>query len=84
VFDPDEYPPRLGLSAAQEVVLCLYLMEEAITKGLNEGVAAIMVEPIMGNGGHIVHAKAYHEGLLVSCELVRDRQAKTPSLRAAA
>ncbi|MDD9720669.1 hypothetical protein PVW51_08185 [Sulfitobacter sp. PR48] len=58
VFHPDEYPPRLTLSAAHEVALCLYLMEEAITKGLNGGVAAIMVEPIMGNGGHIVHAKA--------------------------
>ncbi len=65
---PDEYRPRLGLSPAQEVALCLELMEDTITKGVDGGVAAIMVEPIMGNGGHIVHAKAYHEGLREICD----------------
>lgn len=65
---PDEYRPRLGMAIEQEVALCLELMEDTITKGVDGGVAAIMVEPIMGNGGHIVHPKSYHQGLRDICD----------------
>ncbi|GGG68636.1 aspartate aminotransferase family protein [Salipiger pallidus] len=65
---PDAYRPRLGLTVDQDVDLCLQLMEDTITKGVDGGVAAIMVEPIMGNGGHIVHPKRYHQGLRDICD----------------
>ena len=65
---PDEYRTRLGMPIEQEVELCLQLMEDTITKGIDGGVAAIMVEPIMGNGGHIVHPKSYHQGLRDICD----------------
>ena len=64
----DEYRTRMGMSIEQEVELCLSLMEDTITKGVDGGVAAIMVEPIMGNGGHIVHPKGYHQGLRDICD----------------
>ena len=38
---PDAYRPRLGMSIEQEVELCLSLMEDTITKGVDGGVAAI-------------------------------------------
>ncbi len=65
---PDVYRPRLGLPLEREVELCLSLMEDTITKGVDGKVAAIMVEPIMGNGGHIVHPRSYHQGLREICD----------------
>ncbi len=37
-------------------------------QGVDGGVAAIMLEPIMGNGGHIVLPKAFHEGVRKICD----------------
>lgn len=65
---PDAYRPRMGMALEQEVALCLSLLEDTITKGVDGGVAAIMVEPIMGNGGHIAHPKSFHQGLRDICD----------------
>ena len=64
---PDAYRPRLGLPIDKEVALCLDLLEDTIVKGVDGTVAAVMLEPIMGNGGHIVHPRSFHEGVREIC-----------------
>ncbi len=64
---PDSYRPRMGMDIEAETRLCLNLLEDTITKGVDGGVAAIIIEPILGNGGHIVVGKAYLEGLREIC-----------------
>ncbi|MEP9387681.1 aspartate aminotransferase family protein [Mesorhizobium sp. KR9-304] len=65
---PDAYRPRMGMDVEQESALCLSLIEDTVTKGVDGGVAAIMVEPIMGNGGHIVHPASFHKGVREICD----------------
>lgn len=64
---PDAYRPRMDMDIEQESALCLSLLEDTIIKGVDGGVAAIIVEPIMGNGGHIVHPKSFHQGIRDLC-----------------
>lgn len=64
---PDSYRPRMGMDNDAETRLCLNLLEDTITKGVDGGVAAVIIEPILGNGGHIVVGKAYLEGLREIC-----------------
>jgi 4-aminobutyrate aminotransferase-like enzyme len=65
---PNDYRPRMGMTSEQETALCLQLLEDTIDKGVDGGVAAIMLEPIMGNGGHIVLPKAFLEGVRKICD----------------
>lgn len=65
---PDPYRPRLGLDPETDVQLCLSLLEDAIDRGVDGGVAAIMMEPIMGNGGHIVLPHSYLKGVREICD----------------
>ena len=65
---PDAYRPRMGMDVEQESALCLSLIEDTVTKGVDGGVAAMMVEPIMGNGGHIVHPTSFHKGIREICD----------------
>lgn len=64
---PDSYRPRLDLDVETESRLCLQLLEETILKGVDGGVAAIMLEPIMGNGGHIVLPVSFLKGVREIC-----------------
>lgn len=64
---PDPYRPRLGMDIEAESKLCLQLLEETITRGVDGPVAAIMLEPIMGNGGHIVLPVSFHRGVREIC-----------------
>lgn len=64
---PDPYRPRMGMDVETDTQLCLHLLEETITKGVDGGVAAIMLEPIMGNGGHIVLPVSFHKGVREIC-----------------
>jgi 4-aminobutyrate aminotransferase-like enzyme len=64
---PDPYRPRKGLTVEQDSALCLDLLEDTITKGVDGGVAAIMLEPIMGNGGHIVLPRSFLQGIRDIC-----------------
>lgn len=64
---PDPYRPRLGMDVEAESKLCLQLLEETIDKGVDGGVAAIMLEPIMGNGGHIELPRSFLEGVREIC-----------------
>jgi 4-aminobutyrate aminotransferase-like enzyme len=65
---PYPYRTRLGLPPDQEAVLCLELLEDVITKGVDGGVAALMMEPIQGNGGHIEFPAVYYDGVRELCD----------------
>jgi 4-aminobutyrate aminotransferase-like enzyme len=65
---PYPYRTRMGLSPDQEALLCLGLLEETILRGVDGGVAAVMMEPIQGNGGHIEFPRAYLEGVREICD----------------
>ena len=60
---PDPYRPRRGMDVEQDSALCLQLLEDTIQKGVDGGVAAIMLEPILGNGGHIVLPRSFLSGV---------------------
>ena len=64
---PDPYRPRLGMDVEQDSALCLGLLEDTILKGVDGGVAAIMLEPILGNGGHIVLPRSFLRGVREIC-----------------
>jgi 4-aminobutyrate aminotransferase-like enzyme len=64
---PYPYRARLGLSPEQEALLCLELLEDVITKGVDGQVAALMMEPIQGNGGHIEFPAEYYHGVRELC-----------------
>jgi 4-aminobutyrate aminotransferase-like enzyme len=65
---PYPYRARLGMSPEQEAELCLDLLEGTITRGVDGGVAAVMMEPIQGNGGHIEFPQNYYEGVRELCD----------------
>lgn len=65
---PDPYRPRLGLDLETESRLCLQLLEDTIERGVDGGVAAIMLEPIMGNGGHIMLPRSFLAGIRDICD----------------
>lgn len=65
---PDPYRPRMGMDVETDSRLCLSLLEDTIEKGVDGGVAAIMLEPIMGNGGHIVLPLSFLQGIREICD----------------
>ncbi|MCW2986704.1 MAG: Acetylornithine aminotransferase [Conexibacter sp.] len=68
VAHPDPYRPRAGLDAEAESQLCLQLLREVIEKGVDGDVAALMMEPIQGNGGHIEFPMSYYRGVREICD----------------
>jgi 4-aminobutyrate aminotransferase-like enzyme len=65
---PFLYRSRLDLRPETESQLCLSLLEEAIAKGVDGPVAAIIMEPIQGNGGHNAFALSYYESARWICD----------------
>lgn len=65
---PDPYRPRAGLTPEQDAQLCLDLIEDMIVKGLDGPVAAIMMEPVQGNGGHIEFPRPFYAGVRALCD----------------
>ena len=65
---PYPYRTRLGMDAEAESQLCLSLLEDTITKGVDGPVAAVMMEPIQGNGGHIEFPRSYYKGVREICD----------------
>ncbi len=65
---PDCYRPRPGLTPEQDAGLCLALLRDTITKGVDGPVAAIIYEPIQGNGGHNEFPPNWHQGLRQICD----------------
>jgi 4-aminobutyrate aminotransferase-like enzyme len=64
---PDAYRPRLGLTPEQDSQLCLGLLEDMIVKGVDGPIAAFMMEPIQGNGGHNEFLPSYYKGVRDIC-----------------
>jgi acetylornithine/succinyldiaminopimelate/putrescine aminotransferase len=56
------------MDSETESQLCLSLLEDAITKGVDGPVAAVMMEPIQGNGGHIEFPRSYYKGVREICD----------------
>ena len=65
---PDCYRPRRGLTPEQDAELCLDLLRDTITKGVGGKVAALIYEPIQGNGGHNEFPAEWHRGLREICD----------------
>jgi len=65
---PDCYRPRPGLTPDQDAELCLGLLRDTITKGVDGPVAALIYEPIQGNGGHNEFPARWHQGLREVCD----------------
>ena len=65
---PDCFRPRTGLTPEQDADLCLDLLRDTITKGVDGPVAALIYEPIQGNGGHNEFPANWHRGLREVCD----------------
>lgn len=65
---PDTYRPRRGLPPEEDAELCLDLLRDTITKGVDGEIAALIYEPIQGNGGHIEFPGNWHRGLREVCD----------------
>jgi 4-aminobutyrate aminotransferase-like enzyme len=65
---PDNYRPRAGLTPQEDAELCLGLLRDTITKGVDGPVAALIYEPIQGNGGHNEFPANWHRGLRDVCD----------------
>ena len=68
VAHPEPYRPRLGMGPEAESQLCLALLRETIEKGVDGEVAALMMEPIQGNGGHIEFPRSWYHGVREICD----------------
>jgi 4-aminobutyrate aminotransferase-like enzyme len=68
VARPDSYRPRKGLTPEQDAELCLALLRDTIIKGVDGQVAALIYEPIQGNGGHNEFPSNWHDGLREICD----------------
>jgi 4-aminobutyrate aminotransferase/4-aminobutyrate aminotransferase/(S)-3-amino-2-methylpropionate transaminase len=68
VARPDCFRPRKGLTPEQDAELCLGLLRDTITKGVDGQVAALIYEPIQGNGGHNEFPENWHRGLREICD----------------
>jgi len=68
VARPDCYRPRKGLTPEQDAELCLGLLRDTITKGVDGQVAALIYEPLQGNGGHNEFPANWHSGLRELCD----------------
>ncbi|MQA06493.1 MAG: aminotransferase class III-fold pyridoxal phosphate-dependent enzyme [Streptosporangiales bacterium] len=65
---PDLYRPRPGLTPEQDTELSLQLVRQTFDKGTEGSVAALIYEPIQGNGGHNEFAPRWHQGLREICD----------------
>jgi 4-aminobutyrate aminotransferase-like enzyme len=65
---PDPFRPHAGVDAEGDVALCLELLRDTIRKGVAGGVAALMMEPVQGNGGHIEFLPGWYDGVRRICD----------------
>jgi 4-aminobutyrate aminotransferase-like enzyme len=65
---PNPYRPRLGMDPEAESSLCLELLRDVVEKGVDGRVAALMMEPIQGNGGHVEFPASYYAGVRELCD----------------
>jgi 4-aminobutyrate aminotransferase-like enzyme len=65
---PDMYRPRAGLTSEQDTELTLQLIRDILAKGIEGPVAALIYEPIQGNGGHNEFSAAWHQGIRQICD----------------
>jgi 4-aminobutyrate aminotransferase-like enzyme len=65
---PDLYRPRTGLTVDQDTELSLGLIRDILVKGTEGPVAALIYEPIQGNGGHNEFTARWHAGIREICD----------------
>jgi len=65
---PDLYRPRPGLTGEQDTEVALQLVRDALTRGTEGPVAALIYEPIQGNGGHNEFNARWHWGIRQICD----------------
>lgn len=69
-FYPNPYRPPLGSDPARVAQTCLAFIEETLFKSTcpPEEVAAIVIEPIQGEGGYVLPAAGFMQGLRALCD----------------
>lgn len=65
---PDLYRPRPGLTGEEDTELTLRMIRDMLTKGTEGQVAALIYEPIQGNGGHNEFSARWHQGIRELCD----------------
>jgi 4-aminobutyrate aminotransferase-like enzyme len=65
---PDMYRPRPGLTLEEDTELSLRLIREILDRGTEGPVAALIYEPIQGNGGHNEFSPRWHRGIRDICD----------------
>lgn len=65
---PDLFRPRLGRTAEEDTELTLAVVRDILEKGAEGSVAALIYEPIQGNGGHNEFSASWHRGIRELCD----------------
>ncbi|MGW3472908.1 aspartate aminotransferase family protein [Saccharopolyspora sp. NPDC000995] len=65
---PDLYRPRLALTPEEDTEVTLAVVRDILTKGTEGPVAALIYEPIQGNGGHNEFSPRWHQGIRKLCD----------------
>lgn len=65
---PDRYRPRPGLTAAEDTEANLAVIRDMLTRGTDGPVAALIYEPIQGNGGHNEFDARWHGQIRALCD----------------
>ncbi|WP_223839169.1 aspartate aminotransferase family protein [Saccharopolyspora pogona] len=65
---PDLYRPRLALTPEEDTEVTLAVVRDILTKGTEGPVAALIYEPIQGNGGHNEFSARWHQGIRKLCD----------------
>jgi len=66
---PYPYAYKLGLSEAQTVEYCLNALEELLLSQTSPAeTAAVLIEPVLGEGGYVVPPAAFLKGLRELCD----------------
>lgn len=65
---PDGYRPRPGLAPEEDTEATLAIIRDMLVKGVEGPVAALIYEPIQGNGGHNEFSPRWHRGIRELCD----------------
>lgn len=65
---PDLYRPRLGSTGEEDTERTLAVVRDILEKGTEGSVAALIYEPLQGNGGHNEFSPRWHQGIRELCD----------------
>ena len=68
VPNPRPYRPSLGATAAEDAERCAYLLRETIRHGTQGKPPALMMEPVLGNGGQSDYPREFYARVREICD----------------